>query len=191
MQFAMRDTKVLRDGGRIIRLEGKLANGWTVGVSHVLDPEVPGGWHWVVDVTPTPDQAAELASLRAYTAVLEDDNAALLAQIGPYQGDCHACNIEAALGTEECPHPVDARVHTCKPVHWLCPKHGCPSLADDGDFHLCEACNAWWAGSVKVGTRPAQTLECGCVTCTCESPDRCFGCGAEFCAEHAPRGFTL
>lgn len=27
--------------------------------------------------------------------------------------DCSACIIEAALGTEEVPHPIDPRVHTC------------------------------------------------------------------------------
>lgn len=31
----------------------------------------------------------------------------------PYQGKCVACNVEASLGTEEVPHPIDARVHTC------------------------------------------------------------------------------
>jgi len=30
-----------------------------------------------------------------------------------YQGNCLACNIETELGTEEVPHPVDPRVHTC------------------------------------------------------------------------------
>lgn len=33
-----------------------------------------------------------------------------------YHGDCLACNIEAEIGTEEVPHPIDARVHTCKKV---------------------------------------------------------------------------
>jgi hypothetical protein len=27
---------------------------------------------------------------------------------------CAACTFEAEWGTEECPHPVDARVHTCR-----------------------------------------------------------------------------
>jgi len=31
-----------------------------------------------------------------------------------YPGGCFACNVEAELGTEECPHPVDPRVHSCK-----------------------------------------------------------------------------
>lgn len=31
-----------------------------------------------------------------------------------YHGDCLACNIETEIGTEEVPHPVDPRVHTCK-----------------------------------------------------------------------------
>jgi hypothetical protein len=31
-----------------------------------------------------------------------------------YQGDCEACNIEARIGTREVPHPIDARLHTCK-----------------------------------------------------------------------------
>lgn len=30
-----------------------------------------------------------------------------------YQGDCVACNMETELATEEVPHPIDARVHTC------------------------------------------------------------------------------
>lgn len=30
-----------------------------------------------------------------------------------YHGDCMACNIEADIGTEEVPHPIDPRVHTC------------------------------------------------------------------------------
>lgn len=30
-----------------------------------------------------------------------------------YQGNCMACNVETELGTEEVPHPVDPRVHTC------------------------------------------------------------------------------
>ncbi len=30
-----------------------------------------------------------------------------------YHGDCLACNIEADIGTEEVPHPIDPRVHTC------------------------------------------------------------------------------
>jgi len=31
-----------------------------------------------------------------------------------YQGNCEACNIEAGIGTREIPHPIDARLHTCK-----------------------------------------------------------------------------
>lgn len=31
-----------------------------------------------------------------------------------YRGSCEACNIEAAIGTEEVPHPIDARLHTCR-----------------------------------------------------------------------------
>ncbi len=31
-----------------------------------------------------------------------------------YVGDCRACNIEAEIGTEEVPHPIDTRLHTCK-----------------------------------------------------------------------------
>lgn len=31
-----------------------------------------------------------------------------------YHGDCLACNIEAEIGTEEVPHPIDVRVHSCK-----------------------------------------------------------------------------
>lgn len=31
-----------------------------------------------------------------------------------YHGDCLACNIEAEIGTEEVPHPIDPRIHTCK-----------------------------------------------------------------------------
>lgn len=60
---------------------------------------------------------AELAGLHAYVTKVEDENAALLAELGPYRGGCHACNVEAALGTEECPHPVDHRVHTCATAH--------------------------------------------------------------------------
>ena len=33
-----------------------------------------------------------------------------------YHGDCQACNIEAEIGTEEVPHPIDPRVHTCQRV---------------------------------------------------------------------------
>jgi hypothetical protein len=31
-----------------------------------------------------------------------------------YHGDCLACNIEADIGTEEVPHPIDPRVHSCQ-----------------------------------------------------------------------------
>lgn len=31
-------------------------------------------------------------------------------------GSCRACNIEAELGTEEVPHPIDPRIHTCEPM---------------------------------------------------------------------------
>lgn len=31
-----------------------------------------------------------------------------------YQGTCEACNIEADIGTREVPHPIDARLHTCR-----------------------------------------------------------------------------
>lgn len=31
-----------------------------------------------------------------------------------YHGECRACNMEAEIGTEEVPHPIDPRVHTCK-----------------------------------------------------------------------------
>ena len=30
-----------------------------------------------------------------------------------YAGDCEACNVEAKIGTEEIPHPIDRRLHTC------------------------------------------------------------------------------
>lgn len=30
-----------------------------------------------------------------------------------YQVSCRACNMEMELGTEEVPHPIDPRVHTC------------------------------------------------------------------------------
>lgn len=30
-----------------------------------------------------------------------------------YSSSCFACDVEAELGTEEVPHPIDARVHTC------------------------------------------------------------------------------
>lgn len=29
---------------------------------------------------------------------------------------CKACEFEAEFGTNECPHPVDRRMHTCRPV---------------------------------------------------------------------------
>lgn len=29
---------------------------------------------------------------------------------------CFACVLEAEIGTEECPHPIDLRVHTCEKV---------------------------------------------------------------------------
>jgi len=31
---------------------------------------------------------------------------------------CRACKAEAELGTEEVPHPVDPRVHSCKPENF-------------------------------------------------------------------------
>ena len=31
----------------------------------------------------------------------------------PYVSDCSACSFEAEFGSEECPHPVDARAHSC------------------------------------------------------------------------------
>jgi hypothetical protein len=33
-----------------------------------------------------------------------------------YHGSCEACNIEAEIGTEEVPHPIDERIHTCNKV---------------------------------------------------------------------------
>jgi hypothetical protein len=35
---------------------------------------------------------------------------------GGYTGDCRACDIEDELGTEEIPHPVDSRIHSCVPL---------------------------------------------------------------------------
>lgn len=29
-------------------------------------------------------------------------------------------------------------------VYWACPKHGHLALADSGEHHLCEECDAWW-----------------------------------------------
>lgn len=37
-----------------------------------------------------------------------------------YNSACHACNIEAMIGTEEVPHPVDARLHTCREPDYKC-----------------------------------------------------------------------
>jgi hypothetical protein len=108
------------------------------------------------------DVKRELESLRAYVNTLEDENAALLAEVGPYRGKCHACNVEAALGTEECPHPVDRRVHTC-----------------DRTIEVDSSC------TLKPQPR---TLLCGCVACVCEDPVQCHGCGARMCQEHARRG---
>lgn len=33
-----------------------------------------------------------------------------------YHGDCVACNIEADIGTEDVPHPIDVRLHTCEKI---------------------------------------------------------------------------
>lgn len=38
----------------------------------------------------------------------------------PYTGTCEACNIEATIGTEEVPHPVDRRLHTCVEICEWC-----------------------------------------------------------------------
>lgn len=35
----------------------------------------------------------------------------------PARFPCVACKFETEWGTEEVPHPVDGRVHTCKPLH--------------------------------------------------------------------------
>lgn len=32
---------------------------------------------------------------------------------GGYKGDCEACNVETMIGTEEVPHPVNAKLHSC------------------------------------------------------------------------------
>ena len=37
-------------------------------------------------------------------------------QIYEPQSGCEACDIEARIGTEEVPHPIDNRLHTCNPT---------------------------------------------------------------------------
>lgn len=41
---------------------------------------------------------------------------------------------------------------------WRCPHGHGASLADDGEFHLCETCNAWYRGDERiVGAPPRQS----------------------------------
>lgn len=73
----------------------------------------------VAELKPRRDTDVELRSLREYVAKVEDDNADMVLELARYR--------KAAT-----------------PQSWVCPTHGCASLSDDGDYHLCEKCNQWW-----------------------------------------------
>lgn len=41
---------------------------------------------------------------------------------------------------------------------WRCPAHDTPSLADQGDYHLCELCNLWYLVRTPIeGDPPAES----------------------------------
>lgn len=50
---------------------------------------------------------------REVWANVEQKLAAVLKGHRPYVPKCGACSIEADIGTEEVPHPIDRRLHTC------------------------------------------------------------------------------
>jgi len=57
--------------------------------------------------------AAQLRTLLYDSNVLDPDIKKKVWGMSGYQGNCLACNMETELGTEEVPHPIDPRVHTC------------------------------------------------------------------------------
>lgn len=68
---------------------------------------------------PTDTQTAETlnrldAMTRRLTATAE------LLKGEKLEGNCTACSFEAEHGTEECPHPVDQRMHSCPPLCKAC-----------------------------------------------------------------------
>lgn len=61
-----------------------------------------------------PHMAAKLRVLLFDPNVQDEDVKRLVyPETTGYHGDCAACNIEAEIGTEEVPHPIDSRLHTC------------------------------------------------------------------------------
>jgi hypothetical protein len=56
--------------------------------------------------------AGQLRTLLYDSNVLDQDILSKVWNID-YPGMCFACGVEAVLGTEECPHPVDPRRHSC------------------------------------------------------------------------------
>lgn len=44
----------------------------------------------------------------------EDIKKKVFDELNGYHAYCMACNFEAEIGTEEVPHPVDPRAHTCQ-----------------------------------------------------------------------------
>lgn len=59
----------------------------------------------------TPRDGADVEAQRSLLTQLLD----ALAKVTPpgKKGGCRACAVEAEIGTEAVPHPVDARLHTC------------------------------------------------------------------------------
>lgn len=58
---------------------------------------------------------------------------------------CRACDLEAELGTEECPHPIDSRVHTCQPL-------GAPVSLEFEQIELGEEARPSFDAQFSLGT---------------------------------------
>jgi|SRR6478609_3071027 len=67
---------------------------------------------WVLEAMDN-ELAAQLRTLLYDSNVLDPEVKKKVWGMVGYQGSCRACNMETELGTEEVPHPIDARVHTC------------------------------------------------------------------------------
>ena len=60
--------------------------------------------------------ALEMATLKNENNRLRARIAELEAALSFYGEGCFACRIEAAIGTEEDPHPVWPKYHSCTPL---------------------------------------------------------------------------
>lgn len=53
---------------------------------------------------------------------------------------CEACKVEARMGTEECPHPIDARIHTCQSAPTPPETPAAAAHCERGERGECEIC---------------------------------------------------